>query len=226
MVLVTIIALCSGGLDSVTLAYRLRAETPQRLVLVSFDYGQKHRKEIEFARDAADELNADHVLIRLPRIGGSALTDVDHCVPDGHYTDPVMRETIVPNRNMIMLSHAMGVVTKTGASRLAVAVHEGDSTIYPDCRPAFIAAMTTAALTANEGSIYPGFRIDAPYIAWNKQTIVREGEALGVPFHFTWSCYRGDEYHCGFCAACVERREAFRRNDIQDPTVYDPRTCS
>lgn len=223
MVLVTIIALCSGGLDSVTLAYQIRAETAQDLILVSFNYGQKHAKEIEYARDAAVALEAGHVVMALPHIGGSALTDEDHYIPDGHYTDPVMRETIVPNRNMIMLAHAMGVVTKMRATRLYVAVHEGDSTVYPDCRPAFIAAMTTAALTANEGSIYPGFRIDAPYIAWTKQSVVRAGHELGVPFEYTWSCYRGDEYHCGFCAACVERREAFRCNDIEDPTIYDSR---
>jgi 7-cyano-7-deazaguanine synthase len=219
-----VVATVSGGLDSVTLAHTLAADGHD-LVCLSFDYGQRHAKEVDFARACADRLGADHHVVDLRSVGallaGSALTDPDVDVPEGHYTDASMAVTVVPNRNAIMLSVAVGVATARGASAVAAAVHAGDHTIYPDCRPAFIEAAEHEARVANEGFIADGFRILAPFVEISKADIVRRGAALGVPFAETWSCYIGGERHCGRCGTCVERREAFDLAGVDDPTVYE-----
>ena len=217
-------ATVSGGLDSVTLAHVLAADGHD-LVCLSFDYGQRHAKEVDFARACADRLGADHHVVDLRSVGallaGSALTDPTVAVPEGHYTDASMAVTVVPNRNAIMLAVAVGVATARGAGAVAAAVHAGDHTIYPDCRPAFIEAAEHEARVANEGFIADGFRILAPFVEISKADIVRRGAALGVPFAETWSCYIGGERHCGRCGTCVERREAFDLAGVDDPTVYE-----
>lgn len=213
----------SGGLDSVTLAHIL-AEEGDKLVCLSFDYGQRHLKEIDYARTCATRLGADHHVVDLSSVGsllsGSALTDRDVEVPEGHYTDASMAATVVPNRNAIMLSVAVGVAVARGASAVATAVHAGDHPIYPDCRPTFVDAMERVARIGNEGFVDPEFRLLAPFLDVPKQEIVRRGAALGVPFADTWSCYVGGEMHCGRCGTCVERREAFELAGVDDPTVY------
>lgn len=218
----TTIALVSGGLDSVTLAHQLREDDPRgNLVLVSFDYGQKHRLELRYAELAAETLGATHRILTLPTIRGSSLTDVEHLIPDGHFAAPVMRETIVPNRNMILLSHSIALAVTLRAQKIAVAAHAGDAAIYPDCRPAFVAAMTTAAIVGNEGVLNPWFEISAPYIGYHKHEIAWQSVRLGISPHDTYSCYRGEPVHCGTCGACNERREAFLcAGGIDDKTVY------
>jgi 7-cyano-7-deazaguanine synthase len=219
-----VVATVSGGLDSVTLAHTLAADGHD-LVCLSFDYGQRHAKEVDFAHACADRLGADHHVVDLRSVGallaGSALTDPSVAVPEGHYTDASMAVTVVPNRNAIMLAVAVGVATARGAAAVAAAVHAGDHTIYPDCRPAFIEAAEHEARLANEGFIADGFRILAPFVEISKADIVRRGAALGVPFAETWSCYIGGERHCGRCGTCVERREAFELAGVDDPTVYE-----
>lgn len=218
-----VVTTLSGGLDSVTLAHLLSAEGID-LIAVSFDYGQRHAKEIEHAARCADLLGADHHVVDLRSVGallaGSALTDRDIDVPEGHYTDASMAATVVPNRNAIMLSVAVGVAVARDADAVATAVHAGDHAIYPDCRPAFIDAIEHEALVANEGFIHEGFRVLAPFLHLTKAEIVRRGDALGVPFGETWSCYVGDDVHCGRCGTCVERREAFELAGVVDPTTY------
>lgn len=213
----------SGGLDSVTLAHAL-ADDGADLVALSFDYGQRHAKEIDFAARCADRLGADHHIVDLHSVGvlltGSALTDPAVEVPEGHYTDASMAATVVPNRNAIMLSVAVGVAVARGADAVATAVHAGDHAVYPDCRPAFIEAAEHEARVANEGFIKDGFRVLAPFLHVTKEEIVRRGAALGVPFAQTWSCYLGGERHCGRCGTCVERREAFEFAGVADPTDY------
>lgn len=220
----TIVTTVSGGLDSVTLAHVLAAEGHE-LVCLSFDYGQRHVKEIEFARTCAARLGADHHVIDLRSVGslltGSALTDDAVDVPEGHYTDASMRSTVVPNRNAIMLSVAVGVAVARGAEAVAAAIHAGDHPIYPDCRPAFVDAFENEARVANEGFIRDGFRVLAPFMHVGKDEIVRRGTAVGVPFEQTWSCYVGDVLHCGRCGTCVERHEAFELAGVPDPTVYE-----
>ncbi len=219
-----VVTTLSGGLDSVTLAHALAAEG-HTLVAVSFDYGQRHAKEIAHAARCAERLGADHHVVDLRSVGalltGSALTDAAVDVPEGHYTDASMAATVVPNRNAIMLSVAVGVAVARGADAVATAVHAGDHPVYPDCRPAFIDAIEHEARVANEGFIAEGFRVLAPFLQVGKDEIVRRGAALGVPFAETWSCYVGGERHCGRCGTCVERREAFELAAVPDPTVYD-----
>jgi 7-cyano-7-deazaguanine synthase len=218
-----VVTTLSGGLDSTTLAYELAAEGHD-LVALSFDYGQRHAKEVEFAARTAGRLGAEHHLVDLrtvgPLLSGSALTSGDIEVPEGHYTDESMAVTVVANRNAIMLSIAVGAAVARGAEAVAAAVHAGDHTVYPDCRPEFIEAIQHEARVANEGFIAEGFEVRAPFLGLGKDEIVRRGAALGVPFEDTWSCYVGGEVHCGRCGTCVERREAFDLAGIADPTAY------
>ncbi len=218
-----VVTTLSGGLDSVTLAHVLSAEGFD-LIALSYDYGQRHVKEIECAVRCADELGADHHVVDLRSVGalltGSALTDAGIDVPEGHYTDASMAATVVPNRNAIMLSVAVGVAVARGATAVATAVHAGDHPVYPDCRPAFIDAVQHEASVGNEGFLVDGFQVLAPFLHLGKDEIVRRGAALGVPFAATWSCYVGGPRHCGRCGTCVERREAFELAGVDDPTAY------
>ncbi len=217
------VAIVSGGLDSVTLAYLLKSEG-YSLHLVSFDYGQRHRKELQFARRAAQALQAEWDLIDLKAAGmrrllrGSALTDATVDVPEGHYAAESMRITVVPNRNALMLAIAYVAAVSTRASVVAAAMHAGDHPIYPDCRPEFVQAFAEMERFATEG--LAEIRLLTPFIHQSKADIVGLGARLGVPFEQTWSCYRGEEIHCGACGTCYERREAFQRAGIADPTVY------
>jgi 7-cyano-7-deazaguanine synthase len=217
------LVICSGGLDSVSLAYMVAAEH-DLAGLISFDYGQRHRKEVEFAAAAAQQLGVPFDLIDMRHIGqflsGSALTD-DVDVPDGHYAEETMKATVVPNRNAIMLAIAFGVAAAKGAEAVAAAVHGGDHFIYPDCRPDFIDAFQAMQDRALDG--YASVKLYTPFVHVPKSAIVTEGAKYGTPFADTWSCYKGGEVHCGRCGTCVERREAFDIAGVEDPTLYaDP----
>ncbi|MCI0430018.1 MAG: 7-cyano-7-deazaguanine synthase QueC [Rhodospirillales bacterium] len=217
------IVVCSGGLDSVTLAHKVAAERSLAR-LVSFDYGQRHKKELDYAGRCAMRLLVPQVVVDIAAVGGlltgSALTS-GGAVPDGHYAEETMRVTVVPNRNAIMLSVAFGVAAAERADAVAAAVHGGDHFIYPDCRPAFVEAFEAMQRHALDGLARISFY--APFLRMSKADIVREGAKLGVPFAETWSCYKGGAIHCGRCGTCVERREAFHLAGIDDPTPYqDP----
>jgi 7-cyano-7-deazaguanine synthase len=212
---------CSGGLDSVTLAYKMRGEVTID-TLLSFNYGQRHTTELGFAKICADALEVRHDVVDISgagaMLGGSALTD-DIEVPEGHYAQDNMRATIVPNRNAIMLTIAFGVAAARACDAVAIAVHGGDHFIYPDCRPAFIDSFQTMQDHALDG--VQSVRLISPFVDVDKAEIVRQGHALAVPFEDTWSCYQGGDNHCGRCGTCVERREAFDLAKVDDPTVYD-----
>lgn len=217
------IAVVSGGLDSVTLAHLL-ASYGAELHLLAFNYGQRHKKELDFARECAARLSAKFDIVDLSGfsrlISGSALTN-DHIeVPHGHYAAPTMGATVVPNRNAILLALAFGVAVNEDAQIVAVGVHGGDHFIYPDCRPAFVESFDAMQRTAMEGFADPNLRLLAPFLETDKTGIVRLGHELGVPFALTWSCYEGGTKHCGKCGTCVERREAFALADVEDPTDY------
>jgi len=219
----TCISIVSGGLDSVTMAYWLANEGyVQRLL--SFDYGQRHVKELESAQRCADALNVAHTVVDLhsvtPLLWGSSLTDLAVDVPDGHYAAPSMAATVVPNRNAIMLSIAYAAAIADGAYAVAMGVHTGDHFIYPDCRPDFIKRFAAMERVAAEGHIVEGFRLLTPFLKVDKTEIARQAHLLGVPIADTWSCYKGREVHCGQCGTCVERKEALHLAGVADPTEY------
>lgn len=219
-----VVAIVSGGMDSVTLAHWLVANDVD-VELVSVDYGQRHAKELDYAAECADRLHAPWSVIDLSSITkhltGSALTDPDVDVPEGHYADDTMRATVVPNRNALMLSAAAAVAVAHGAKAVATGVHAGDHAVYPDCRPEFVDAMTQALAVGNEGFCVEGFHVMAPFVTIGKHDIARQGHQLGVPFDRTWSCYKGGDLHCGRCGTCVERIEAFHLAGVPDPTEYE-----
>ena len=215
------IVICSGGLDSVSLAHMVAAEH-HLTRLVSFDYGQRHRKELAYAAACAQRLGVPHDVIDMRSIGaalsGSALTD-DIDVPEGHYEEDSMKVTVVPNRNAIMLTIAYGIAAANGDEAVATAVHGGDHFIYPDCRPAFTEAFDTMQRAALDG--YADVRLYTPFVHGSKGDIVTVGAKYGTPFAETWSCYNGNTHQCGRCGTCVERREAFHLAGIDDPTTYE-----
>ena len=213
--------ICSGGFDSVTLAYRLAAE--QSLgTLLTFDYGQRHRKEIDAACLAAGRLNVPHLVMDIGHIGrqlsGSALTD-DIAVPHGHYSEENMKVTVVPNRNAIMLTIAFGIAAARGLDTVALAVHGGDHFIYPDCRPDFIQLFGEMQTKALDG--VAEVALFAPYVDTDKTGIARDAARYSVPVADTWSCYEGGDIHCGRCGTCVERIEAMTLAGLADPTPYN-----
>jgi 7-cyano-7-deazaguanine synthase len=218
------LALFSGGLDSTVLLTELKTGgyLGDRVHALSVYYGQRHVKELEAAALICGEMGVPHDVADLTAIrhllSGSALTDDSVPVPDGHYAEESMRATVVPNRNAIMLSVAAGVAVAQGAAVVATAVHTGDHFIYPDCRPAFISAISQATRFATEG--FGDVSIQAPFIHKSKADIVRLGAEIDAPMADTWSCYKGGAIHCGACGTCFERREAFKLAGVADPTEY------
>jgi len=214
------VLLYSGGLDSTVLLYDL-IDSGDEVLPIGIDYGQRHAKELEAAFDICQKLKLQSTQLDLGDLRlvmkGSSQTDDSVDVPLGHYADPSMKVTVVPNRNMIMLSIACALAVSEKADRICFAAHAGDHPIYPDCRPAFIHRLGEAMLISS----YNPVRLDAPYQLWNKADIVKQGSKLGVPFEKTWSCYIGEDKHCGECGTCVERKEAFLRAGVPDPTEYE-----
>jgi 7-cyano-7-deazaguanine synthase len=137
-------------------------------------------------------------------------------IPDGHYEEQTMKSTVVPFRNGIMLAIAAGFAESKGASGLVIAAHAGDHAIYPDCREDFMKSMADAI----QFGTYAGIKLLRPFISMTKADVAGRGQALGVDFSHTWSCYKGGTLHCGTCGTCVERREAFIVAGVADPTIY------
>jgi 7-cyano-7-deazaguanine synthase len=247
------VAICSGGLDSSTLVYHM-VDNGLRPHLLSFDYGQRHVKELEYAANLAERLDLKWNRIDLSGItqliSNSALTSQDKTshpeiparhraieVPDGHYAEETMKATVVPNRNMIMLSIAIGVAVSNNYQEIGIGVHGGDHFIYPDCRPNFISHMNRVAELGNLGfgpyeevkepewGAMPYGLINAPFLNWTKADIAYRALELNLPLFETWSCYKGGEIHCGRCGTCVERLEAIdeaiKRHEERDRDFID-----
>ncbi len=208
----------SGGMDSITLLYDKKDEIA---LGISFDYGSNHNaREIPFARMHCERLGIKHITIDLGfihRYFKSSLLEGADAIPEGHYEDENMKSTVVPFRNGIMLSIAIGIAESSGLNKVLIANHGGDHAIYPDCRPEFIRAIDGAA---NAGT-YAHVHVSAPYTDITKADIARIGKRLGIDYSETWSCYKGGKVHCGKCGTCVERREALKEAGIEDTTVYE-----
>ena len=212
------VLIVSGGMDSITMLY----EYKERIALgISFDYGSNHNaREIPFASMHCERLGIKHIVINLGfmhQYFKSSLLEGAEAIPEGNYDDENMKSTVVPFRNGIMLSIAAGVAESNGLKYVMMANHGGDHTIYPDCRPEFVSAMSEAT---RQGT-YPGIEVLAPYTDITKSDIARHGKALGIDYAETWSCYKGGEHHCGKCGTCRERIEALADAGIEDHTVYD-----
>jgi 7-cyano-7-deazaguanine synthase len=212
------ILILSGGVDSTTMLYDYK----DRIAMaISFDYGSNHNaREIPFARMHCERLGIRHITIPLEFMSAyfhSSLLSGDDAIPEGHYADENMKSTVVPFRNGIMLSIAVGMAESNDLQYVMMANHGGDHTIYPDCRPEFVDAFNAAA----SAGTYNGVKLFSPYTNLTKAQIAARGKELGIDYSETWSCYRGGEHHCGRCGTCVERREAFALAGIDDHTVYE-----
>ena len=211
--------LLSGGMDSVTAFHAALAEH-EVVAALSFDYGAKHNaREIPWAAWHAGRAQVPHEVIALDfinRLFQSDLLKSGGEIPDGHYAEASMKQTVVPFRNAILLAIATGYAESIGAQGLVIAAHGGDHAIYPDCREPFMQAMGQAMA---EGT-YAKIELLRPFIATDKAGIARLGTQLGIDYATTWSCYKGGERHCGTCGTCVERREAFLLAGLADPTDY------
>ena len=212
------VIIVSGGMDSTTLLYDRRDEIA---LAISFDYGSNHNaREIAYAEMHCKRLGIEHITIPLDfmhKYFRSSLLEGADAIPEGHYADENMKSTVVPFRNGIMLAVAAGVAESRNLTKLLIANHGGDHTIYPDCRPEFISAMDSAT---NAGT-YVGVRVVAPYTNITKGDIARIGKKLGIDYSETWSCYKGGEKHCGKCGTCVERKEALAYAGIEYTTEYE-----
>ena len=208
----------SGGMDSITLLYDKKDEIA---LAVSFDYGSNHNaQEIPLAALHCKRLGIEHVVIPLdfmPQYFNSSLLQGAEAIPEGHYADENMKSTVVPFRNGIMLSIAVGMAESRGLTRVFIANHGGDHSIYPDCRPEFVKAISDAAVAGT----YTKTRIEGPYTNITKADIASIGKRLGIDYTETWSCYKGGKKHCGCCGTCVERREALAEAGIEDKTEYE-----
>jgi 7-cyano-7-deazaguanine synthase len=213
-----VVLILSGGMDSTTLLYELLAEN-KGVFAVSFDYGQKHKKELDYASKTCKKLKVNHKIFQLDvlnEIAPSALTREEWEVPEGHYTEENMKQTVVPNRNMIFLSLATAYAIDIGAAKVFYGAHAGDHEIYPDCRKEFVEAMQQAVLLCDWVQV----ELIAPYLDIDKGDIVIHGEELGVDYSLTWTCYKGMDKACGKCGSCTERLEAFEKAGIKDPIEY------
>lgn len=216
----TTVAIVSGGIDSTTMLWQLKAQGHDVKAL-SFDYGQRHRCELDAALFLCDLAGVPHDIVDLrdlTRFIARGSQTGNEPVPEGHYAEESMKATVVPNRNMIMLSVAIAHAITLRADAVAYGAHGGDHAIYPDCRPAFVEALGVLAQLADWHPV----RVDAPYLYMTKAQVVKLGASLCVPFGSTWSCYVGGMVHCGRCGTCVERREAFELAGVPDPTEYVP----
>lgn len=214
-----VVVIYSGGMDSFTVLHKA-VQAGHEVYALSFNYGQRHVKELECAANVCRELGINHKVVDISAINqlisGSSLTsDID--VPEGHYAADNMKSTIVPNRNMILLSLAVGYAVSLNAGQVYYGAHSGDHFIYPDCRPEFVQKMNDVCQIAN----YDPVDIVSPYLQGNKIDILRDGLAMGLDYSQTWTCYNGREKACGKCGSCQERLEAFALNNATDPLPYE-----
>jgi len=214
-----VVVIYSGGMDSFTVLHRALADGHEVYAL-SFNYGQKHKKELAYAANVCEKLGIPHKVVDITAINqllaGSSLTD-DIAIPEGDYEEASMKSTVVPNRNMILLSLAIGYAVSLDANAVYYGAHAGDHAIYPDCRPEFVEKMNAVSVVAN----YQPVAVYSPYLTVDKAAILADGLQLGLDYSQTWTCYNGREHACGRCGACSERLQAFAANHVTDPLTYE-----
>lgn len=213
------VVVLSGGMDSTTLLYDVKSQGYETFA-ISFLYGQKHSKELESAKKTCELLEIPHKIVDISffaDLAPSALTKDSWSVPEGYYTDENMKQTVVPNRNMVFLSLATSYAISLKAQKLFYGAHAGDHPIYPDCRKEFVEAVKKAIFLCD----YHTVELEAPYIDLKKEDILRIGLKLGVDYSLTWSCYKGGDKACGKCGTCTERIEAFKKVGVKDPLEYE-----
>jgi len=221
------VVLLSGGLDS-TVTLAKAKEEDYELYPMSFDYGQRHNKELKSAKKIAEWFGAqEHKIIRidLTQIGGSALTDNNIAVPEKRKVEEIgydVPPTYVPARNTILLAFGIGYAETVGAEAVFIGANALDYSGYPDCRPEYFKAFQKVAdLGTRTGIEGKPIQIKYPLINMTKADIVKEGSRLNAPFHLTWSCYKGGEKACGKCDSCILRLKGFKEAGLSDPIEYE-----
>ncbi|MHA1868709.1 MAG: 7-cyano-7-deazaguanine synthase QueC [Candidatus Heimdallarchaeaceae archaeon] len=211
-----VVIILSGGIDSTTLLYDL-INQGYDVYALGFAYGQKHIKECYYANKTCEKLGIPYYKTGLHSFAKSAITEKELKIPEGHYEEKTMKQTVHPLRNLLMLVFAASYAISIKAKKVFYGAHAGDHAIYPDCRPEFIEAAKKAIKLAD----YAEIEIEAPYMNMKKEDIIKRGLELGVDYSLTTSCYVGKEKACGKCGTCIERLEAFKKNNVKDPIKYE-----
>ena len=216
-----VVVIYSGGMDSFTVLHKA-IEEGKDVYPLTFNYGQRHSKEIDYAARVCQQLGIAHKVVDISAIstlmsGSSLTTDSTEDIPEGHYEEDSMKSTVVPNRNMVLLSMAIAYAVSIDANAVYYGAHSGDHAIYPDCRPEFVHKMNEVSQIAN----YQPIDIVSPYITNNKIEILKDGLRMGLDYGLSWTCYNGREKACGHCGSCQERLEAFAENNLTDPLSYE-----
>lgn len=214
------VCIYSGGMDSFTMVANTHAARRLHSAL-GFYYGQRHSKELDYARQYCADIDVPYHTIDLGGLQrhllNSALTDASVELPQSvHHEDDAQRATVVPNRNMIMLSIAVGYAVSNELDMVLFGAHGGDRTVYPDCRAEFISLLSQAAQIAGWHRV----SIGAPFIDTDKTGILRLGLSLNLDYRRAWTCYEGGALACGRCGSCRERLDAFARVGVADPMEY------
>jgi 7-cyano-7-deazaguanine synthase len=224
------VVLLSGGLDSSTVL-AIAKERGRAVTALTFDYGQKHKRELNSARRIARHFKVEeHIVVPLD-IGPllrSSLTTQSMEIPEGRTGDRASDDvpsTYVPSRNIVFLSIGASVAESRGAVSIFIAANSVDFSGYPDCTPEFMEAfqkvLDVGTRAGREGR---GIKVEAPILLMSKAEIVKEAVRLKVPLELTWSCYRGGAKACGRCDSCVLRLEGFAKAGIEDPLEYEVRS--
>ena len=215
------VVLLSGGLDSTT-CMAIAKNEGYDIYPISFNYGQRHNRELECAKKVARQFNVnEHKIIRMDNVGGSALTDKEIEVPD-YEGDGDIPVTYVPARNILFLSYALGYAEVIGAEAIFIGVSAVDYSGYPDCRPEFIEAFQKVVDEGTAAGVKgQSIEIKAPLMFLSKGETIKLGIKLDTPYELTTSCYRGGKKACGECDSCVLRLKGFEDAGIEDKIKYE-----
>ena len=217
----TTIGLLSGGLDSTT-AIAIAVEKGHQVIGLSFNYGQRHMRELKAAKAIANhfKLIEHHIInVNLSAWGGSSLTDLKQTVPNQGVQKGKIPNTYVPGRNTVFIAIGLSLAEAKKANNVILGINAMDYSGYPDCRPDYLEAFQKLAnLSSKAGRENNQISLWAPLIHWNKVKIVEEALRLDVPIDLTWSCYNGDQYECGVCDSCRIRNQALKEAGYSNST--------